>query len=108
MLASSKSAELLYEPGELALARQTSGAVTSSAQSGAALRRGSAPARRPTPTTVTFLNGRDGDISIRWTHVLCAKLCPARLFTGGLTLFANRRRPNQIGERYAHETSRSS
>ena len=29
---------------------------------------GSAPARRPTPTTVTFLNGRDADISIRWTH----------------------------------------
>ena len=29
---------------------------------------GSAPARRPTPTTVTFLNSTDSDISIRWTH----------------------------------------
>jgi NAD(P)-dependent dehydrogenase (short-subunit alcohol dehydrogenase family) len=39
-------------------------------RSSAALRRGSVPARRPTPTTVTFLNGRDGDISIRWTHLI--------------------------------------
>ena len=31
---------------------------------------GSAPARRPTPTTVTFLNGRVSDISIRWTQKL--------------------------------------
>ena len=35
---------------------------------GAALRRGSAPARRPAPTTVTFVSGRDGDICIRWTQ----------------------------------------
>jgi hypothetical protein len=36
-------------------------------RSGAALRRGSAPARRP--TTVTFLNDRESDISIGWTQV---------------------------------------
>ena len=30
---------------------------------------GSAPARRPPPATMTFLNGRDGDICIWWTHL---------------------------------------
>jgi hypothetical protein len=49
MLASSTSAELLYEPGELALARQTSSAVSSSTQSGAgrALRYAGLRARPP-------------------------------------------------------------
>ena len=33
---------------------------------------GFAPARRPTQTAVpvTFVNGRDGDICIWWTHLL--------------------------------------
>src|SRR3954454_17574850 len=34
----------------------------------AALRTGSAPARQPNPATVTFLNGRNSDISKWWTH----------------------------------------
>ena len=34
----------------------------------AALRRGSAPAHRSTPTMVTSLSGRDGDICIGRTH----------------------------------------
>jgi hypothetical protein len=29
---------------------------------------GSPPARRPSPATVTFLNGAPSDISIWWTH----------------------------------------
>src|SRR6202040_4002334 len=36
-------------------------------RSGAALSRGSAPARRPNP--VTSVNGRDTDICIWWTHL---------------------------------------
>jgi hypothetical protein len=72
MLACSKSAERLYEPSELTLARQTTGAVAGSAQSGAdrALRCAEAPrppAARP-PTAVTFLNGTEADISIWWTQ----------------------------------------
>jgi hypothetical protein len=54
----SRSAELVYEPSELALARSNNGCGCElrpiGRRSGAALRRGSAPARRPNP--VTFLD----------------------------------------------------
>ena len=58
-------------PGLIATGRIMATVIPGSSQfAGRALRYagGSAPARRPTPTTVTFLNGTDGDISIRWTH----------------------------------------
>src|SRR4051794_40164821 len=61
----SKSAEFLYKPSELMLARGPCGGR----RAGAALRTGSAPTRRPKLATVTFLNGRNSDISKRWTHV---------------------------------------
>src|SRR5690242_17970370 len=61
------SAELAYEPSVLG---QTTGAASWAGASGGkrALRRGAAPAYRPTPTMVTSLSGRNGDISIWRTH----------------------------------------
>src|SRR4051794_18320591 len=60
--------ELAYEPSVLKRARSNNGSGflgrCIGRRVGAALRRGSAPARRPTPTMVTSLSGRDGDISI--------------------------------------------
>ena len=67
----SKSAELLYEPSErrsLGKQRVPLRGPCGGRRSGAALRTGSAPARRPNPATVTFLNGRNSDISKWWTH----------------------------------------
>src|SRR3954471_5723978 len=65
-------AELAYEPSVLKLARSNNGSGFVGWRIGrrasAALGRGSAPARRPTPTIVTSLSGRDGDISIWRTH----------------------------------------
>src|SRR4051794_1533837 len=65
-------AELAYEPSVLKCARSNkeSGFVgwCIGQRASAALRRGSAPARCPTPTTVTSLSGRNGDISIGRTH----------------------------------------
>jgi len=50
MLVSSRSAELLHQPSEPALARQITGAVASSGQSGAGRALGDAGApRRPQP-----------------------------------------------------------
>ena len=66
------SAELAYEPSVLKRARSNNGSGfvgrCIGRRAGAALRRGSAPARRPTPTMVTSLSGRDSDISIWRTH----------------------------------------
>jgi hypothetical protein len=73
MPASSRSAELPYEPGELVLARcEITGATLRSVRTvvGRALRYAGAP-RPPAArnlTAVTFLNGRKSDISIWWTH----------------------------------------
>jgi hypothetical protein len=57
-----RSAEPFYEPSTLTPLGKTSGSAFerpySGRRSGAALRRGSAPARRPTPPTVTFLLSR--------------------------------------------------
>jgi hypothetical protein len=64
ILHSSSSAELLYEPSELALVRWTTGVVASSVQSDAGRALGSAPV----PTPVPFVNGRDGDVCIWWTQ----------------------------------------
>src|SRR3954468_7383236 len=65
-------AELAYEPSVLKRARSNNGSGFVGWRIGrrasAALGRGSAPARRPTPTIVTSLSGRDGDISIWRTH----------------------------------------
>src|SRR3954454_18806819 len=67
-------AELAYEPSVLKRARSNNGSGFVGWRIGrrasAALGRGSAPARRPTPTIVTSLSGRDGDISIWRTHAL--------------------------------------
>ena len=60
----SKSAEFLDKPSGLTLAQGPYGGR----RAGAALRTGSAPTRRPNPPTVTFLNGRNSDISKWWTH----------------------------------------
>ena len=69
-----KSAEPFYEPGVLALARQNNrcGFERGASGAGRTLRyaKGCVPARRPTP--VTFVNGRNGDISIWWTQSLPA------------------------------------
>src|SRR3954468_9854586 len=66
------SAELAYEPSALKRARANNGSGfvgrCIGERAGAALRRGSAPARRPTPTAVTSLSGRNGDICIWRTH----------------------------------------
>src|SRR3954467_9404298 len=60
--------ELAYGPSVLKRARSNKGSGFVGWRIGrrasAALRRGSAPARRPTRTIVTSLSGRDGDISI--------------------------------------------
>src|SRR3954447_4528069 len=69
--------ELAYEPSVLKRARSNNGsgflgrwigrAAGGAPRGGGragALRRGPAPPRRPTPTMVTSLSGRDGDISI--------------------------------------------
>src|SRR4051794_18202021 len=64
----SKPAEFLYKPSGLTLAR----GPCSGWRAGAALRTGSAPARQPNPATVTFLNGRNSDISKWWTHKTAA------------------------------------
>ena len=52
---------------------QTPGVVsnvrTAAIRSGAALRKGSAPARHPTPSAVTFVNGGISDICIGLTHL---------------------------------------
>src|SRR4051812_42863128 len=60
----SKSAEFLEKPSGLTLAQGPYGGR----RTGAALHTGSAPARRPNPATVTFLNGRNSDISKWWTQ----------------------------------------
>jgi hypothetical protein len=57
--------------------------------SGAALRMGFAPTRRPNPATVTFLNGRDGDISIWRTHSGIAKENKHQLLTDGIVIEIN-------------------
>src|SRR3954464_11405843 len=61
-------AELAYEPSMLKRARSNTGSGFAGwcigRRTSAALRRGSALARHPTPTIVTSLSGRDGDISI--------------------------------------------
>lgn len=58
-----------YEPSGPGLSRQLVGFRASLKRKlvGAALPRGSALARRPTP--VTFANGREADICIWWTHI---------------------------------------
>src|SRR4051795_8249335 len=65
-------AELAYEPSALKRARSNNGSGFVGRRIGrwasAALYRGSAPAHRPTPTMVTSLSGRDGDICIGRTH----------------------------------------
>jgi hypothetical protein len=70
-LVSSRAAEPFYEPSVLRSLGNNRGGFEHPCigrRSSAALRRGSAPARRPTPTAVTFLNGRSSDISIWWTQ----------------------------------------
>src|SRR3954453_1462553 len=66
-------AELAYEASVLKRARSNNGSGfvgwCIGRRASAALCRGSAPARRPTPTIVTSLSGRDGDISKWWTHL---------------------------------------
>ena len=61
-------AELAYEPSVLKRARSNKGSGfvgrCIGRRASAALSRGSAPARRSTPTIVTSLSGRDSDISI--------------------------------------------
>ena len=68
------SAELAYEPSVLKRARSNNGSGfvgrCIGRRAGAALRRGSAPVRRPTLTIVTSLSGRDGDICI-WRTQRC-------------------------------------
>src|SRR3954470_20167829 len=65
-------AELAYEPSVLKRARSNKGSGFAGwcigRRTSAALRRGSALARRPTPTIVTSLSGRDGDICIGRTQ----------------------------------------
>src|SRR4051794_11517835 len=67
-------AELAYEPSVLKRARSNKGSGfvgrCIGRRASAALHRGSAPAHRPTPTMVTSLSGRHGDICIGWTHYL--------------------------------------
>src|SRR5215210_4596527 len=69
-------AELAYEPSALQRARSNNGSGFVGQRIGrwasAALHPGSAPAHRPTPTMVTSLSGRDGDICIWRTHSRCA------------------------------------
>src|SRR3954453_10110420 len=64
--------ELAYEPSVLKRARSNNGSGflgrCMGRGAGAPLGGASAPARRPTPTMVTSLSGRDGDISIWRTH----------------------------------------
>jgi hypothetical protein len=71
-LDSSRSAEPFYEPSVLTPARSTNrcGFERSASGAGRTLRyaAGAAPAHRPPPMTVTFLNGRKSDISKWWTH----------------------------------------
>ena len=75
-LDSSRSAEPFYEPSVLTPARSTNrcGFERSASGAGRTLRYagGAAPAHRPTPMTVTFLNGRKSDISKWWTHFVSA------------------------------------
>src|SRR6478735_9760592 len=65
-------AELACEPSVLNRARSNNGSGFVGRcirrRASAALRRGSAPARRLTRTTVTSLSGRDGDICIGRTQ----------------------------------------
>src|SRR5215212_12087662 len=65
-------AELAYEPSVLKRARSNKGSGFVGRcirrRASDALRRGSAPARRLTRTTVTSLSGRDGDICIGRTQ----------------------------------------
>src|SRR4051812_13367033 len=65
-------AELAYEPSALKRARSNNGSGFVGRRierwASAALRRGSAPAHRSTPTMVTSLSGRDGDICIGRTQ----------------------------------------
>src|SRR3954467_15504512 len=65
-------AELAYEASVLKRARSNNGSGfvgwCIGGRASAALARAPAPPRRPTPTIVTSLSGRDGDISIWRTH----------------------------------------
>ena len=91
-----KSAELFYEPSGPSPLGKTPGAVSSVRIAGVdrTLRYagGSAPARRPNPTRVTFLNGRNSDIFIGWTQsrgtdvmgnvvvrTYCTRVCQSKL-----------------------------
>src|SRR3954447_25096685 len=66
-------AELAYKPSVLKRAWSNKGSGFVGRRIGrwasAALHRGSAPAHPPTPTMVTSLSGRHGDICIGRTHV---------------------------------------
>src|SRR4051812_48616993 len=66
-------AELAYEPSVLKRARSNNGSGFVGRcigwRAGAALRRGSAPVRHPTPTMVTSLSGRNSDICIGRTQL---------------------------------------
>jgi hypothetical protein len=70
-------AELTYEPSVRKRARSNKGSGFVGRcirrRASAALRRGSAPARRLIRTTVTSLSGRDGDICIGRTHIVSAQ-----------------------------------
>src|SRR3982750_745672 len=73
-------AELAYKPSVLKRARSNKGSGFVGRRIGrwasAALHRGSAPAHRPTPTIVTSLSGRDGDISIWRTQEVASAAGP--------------------------------
>ena len=114
MRVSLKSADLSTSRAGRARSVKTSGAVWNirTAGVGRALRyaAGSAPARRPTPTRVPFLNGRTDDISIWWTHTQnCDQVL---IVTSGSGMVPNEREQREIkvgdvvhikaGERHWH------
>ena len=68
---SSRSADVLYEPAGWRRPGKKRCSVNGwcdGRQASAALRRAPRPAAARTPTTVTFLNSANGDISIWWTQ----------------------------------------
>src|SRR6478735_12636120 len=77
-------AELACEPSVLNRARSNNGSGFVGRcirrRASAALRRGSAPARRLTRTTVTSLSGRDGDICIGRTHPYLGHIAEFKIF----------------------------
>src|SRR4051812_50066676 len=99
----SKSAEFLDKPSGLTLAQGPYGGR----RAGAALRTGSAPARRPNSATVTFLNGRNSDISKWWTHLLQGRARHLVARIGGVGVLSPTRVPGYAMRTYSGRPSPS-